>query len=102
MSDVIIVGAGIDPPQFDPNRILLNELMITGSYTYDERGFESALDLLASGALPTEVLIDPVDVPLEGALAAIEKLAIGEIPGKVMIVPRLSSSVAGLTKEDGT
>ena len=35
-----MVGAGIEPPRFDPNRILLNELTITGSFVYDADGFE--------------------------------------------------------------
>ena len=46
---LVLVGAGIERPRFDPNRILLNELVITGANTYDHDGFEQALDLLASG-----------------------------------------------------
>ena len=37
---------------FDPNRILLNELVITGAFVYDDDGFARALELLASGKLP--------------------------------------------------
>jgi threonine dehydrogenase-like Zn-dependent dehydrogenase len=84
-----MVGAGIEGPRFDPNRILLNELTICGSFVYDEGGFESALDLLASGALPTELLIDPTDVPLSGLRDAMASLIDGTIAGKVMIVPHL-------------
>ncbi|HKY16950.1 MAG TPA: alcohol dehydrogenase catalytic domain-containing protein [Microthrixaceae bacterium] len=90
----VMVGAGIEPPTFDGNRILLNELTIVGSYVYDADGFERALDLLASGDLPTDVLIEPDDVPLDGLLDAMTGLARGEIAGKVMIVP------AGRAKED--
>jgi threonine dehydrogenase-like Zn-dependent dehydrogenase len=84
---LVIVGSGMDPPHFDSNRILLNELVVTGAYTYDADGTADALALLASGALPTDVLIDPLDVPLDGLREAIGRLAAGAIPGKVMISP---------------
>ena len=88
MGTLVIVGTGLKRPTFDHNRILLNELIVTGAYCYDEGGFEDALELLASGALPTEHLIEPGDVPLADILAAIEGLGRGDIGGKVMIVPR--------------
>jgi hypothetical protein len=44
---LVLVGAGIRRPKFDNNRILLNELTITGSFVYDADGFERALELLA-------------------------------------------------------
>jgi threonine dehydrogenase-like Zn-dependent dehydrogenase len=87
-----LVGAGIEPPTFDGNRILLNELTICGSFVYDDGGFEDALALLATGSLPTHLLIDPTDVPLEGLRAAMVDLIAGSIAGKVMIVPRPSDS----------
>jgi threonine dehydrogenase-like Zn-dependent dehydrogenase len=74
-------------PRLDHNRILLNELVVTGAFCYDADGVERALELLASGRLPTERLIEPDDVPLEGMLEAAERCASGEIAGKVMIVP---------------
>jgi threonine dehydrogenase-like Zn-dependent dehydrogenase len=83
-----LVGAGIEAPRFDPNRILLNELTICGSFVYDEGGFPAALELLASGALPTDQLIDPTDVPLGGLRDAMASLLDGSIAGKVMVVPR--------------
>jgi 2-desacetyl-2-hydroxyethyl bacteriochlorophyllide A dehydrogenase len=84
---LVLVGAGIEAPTFDPNRILLNELTITGSFVYDEGGFDTALDLLASGRLPTDVLIEPGDVPLRGLADAMAGLLAGELAGKVMIIP---------------
>lgn len=86
---LVIVGAGMDPPHFDSNRILLNELIVTGSFNYDTTGFEDALDLLASGALPLDLLIDPVDVPLNGLLEVMDRLVTGDIAGKVMVVPQI-------------
>jgi threonine dehydrogenase-like Zn-dependent dehydrogenase len=86
-----LVGAGIEPPSFDPNRMILNELHVCGSFIYDADGFERALELLASGALPTDVLIDPIDVPLDLLGEAMSGLAEGRIAGKAMVVPRLST-----------
>lgn len=84
---LVLVGAGIDPPRFDPNRILLNELVITGAFTYDQGGFEEALDLLASGQLPVEALLEPDEVPLDGLLDAMRDLAEGRRAGKVLVRP---------------
>jgi threonine dehydrogenase-like Zn-dependent dehydrogenase len=83
----VMVGAGIEPPTFDGNRILLNEVTIVGSFIYDADGFERALEMLASGVLPTEVLIEPADVPLDGLLDAMEGLGSGRLAGKVMVAP---------------
>jgi (R,R)-butanediol dehydrogenase/meso-butanediol dehydrogenase/diacetyl reductase len=88
MGTLVIVGTGMRRPKFDHNRILLNELIVTGAYCYDEGGFQDALALLASGALPTQHLIAASDVELPDILDAIEGLGRGEIGGKVMIVPR--------------
>ncbi len=85
---LILVGTGMKRPKLDHNRVLLNELVITGAYNYDARGFEDALALLASGKVPTELLMEADDVPLEGMLAAMERLAAGQLGGKVLIAPR--------------
>jgi threonine dehydrogenase-like Zn-dependent dehydrogenase len=87
---LVLVGAGIRHPRFDNNRILLNELTITGSFVYDADGFERALELLASPGFPTEALIEPADVPLDDILGALFGLAEGDLAAKVMIVPRSS------------
>ena len=84
---LVLVGTGMRRPKFDHNRILLNELIVTGAYCYDAGGIERALSLLAEGNLPTDELIEPEDVPLEGMLEAAERCAAGELAGKVMIVP---------------
>jgi D-arabinose 1-dehydrogenase-like Zn-dependent alcohol dehydrogenase len=89
---LVLVGAGIEPPRFDSNRILLNELIVTGSFNYDADGFEQALTLLASGNLPSHLLIDPVDVPLGDILPAMHRLVAGEIGGKVMVTPHTGGS----------
>jgi (R,R)-butanediol dehydrogenase/meso-butanediol dehydrogenase/diacetyl reductase len=85
---LVMVGAGIEAPKFDPNRMLLNELTVCGSFVYDADGFERALELLASGKLQTDLLIDPVDVTLDRLGEAMQDLARGRIAGKAMVVPR--------------
>jgi threonine dehydrogenase-like Zn-dependent dehydrogenase len=75
-------------PRFDSNRIILNELRITGSVEYVADDYLRALDMLASGRLPTDLLIEPVGVPLAGVQRAMEQLVAGQLPGKVMVIPR--------------
>jgi 2-desacetyl-2-hydroxyethyl bacteriochlorophyllide A dehydrogenase len=87
---LVFVGAGMEAPSFDPNRVLLNELEICGSFVYDADGFERAIELLDSGTMPIDVLVDPVDVPLDRLAEALAGLADGSIPGKVMVVPQVS------------
>jgi threonine dehydrogenase-like Zn-dependent dehydrogenase len=84
---LVLVGAGIRPPKLDPNRILLNELVITGAFCYDGDGFQRALELLADPRFPSELLVEPVDVVLGWLLDAIERLGAGDIPAKVLIAP---------------
>ncbi len=84
---LVLVGAGIKPPRFDPNRIILNELVITGSFCYDADGFQAALALLGSPGFPTDLLIEPEDVGLDGLRHAIGRLGAGEIPAKVVVAP---------------
>lgn len=84
---LVMVGAGIRRPKFDNNRILLNELVITGAFVYDHDGFPQALELLASGKVPLDVLVEPDDVPLAGLLDAAIGLHEGDLAAKVMVVP---------------
>jgi (R,R)-butanediol dehydrogenase / meso-butanediol dehydrogenase / diacetyl reductase len=84
---LVLVGAGMASPRFDPNRILLNELVVTGANCYDQDGFERALDLLVAGALPVDDLIEPEGVGLDGLLDAMHGLAEGMLAGKVLVQP---------------
>jgi threonine dehydrogenase-like Zn-dependent dehydrogenase len=87
---LVLVGAGMARPKFDPNRILLNELVITGAFVYDHDGFPRALDLLASGKLPNDLLVEQEDYPLSRLLDAAVGLHEGDLAAKAMIVPRVS------------
>jgi threonine dehydrogenase-like Zn-dependent dehydrogenase len=84
---LVLVGAGMTWPRFDNNRILLNELVITGAFVYDPDGFPRAFELLASPDFPTDVLIESEDVPLERLYDAVERLVAGDLPAKVLIAP---------------
>lgn len=86
---LVLVGAGIESPSFDPNRILLNELVITGSYEYDAGGFDEAAALLAAGAVDVDAILEPDDISLDALLTAMKGLAGGTIAGKVLVDPTL-------------
>src|SRR5438094_71035 len=84
---LVLSGTGMKRPRFDPNRIILNELVVTGSVEYTPDDFDRCIELLASDVLPTKLLIEPADVPLSDLQRAMERLAAGELPGKVLVVP---------------
>jgi (R,R)-butanediol dehydrogenase/meso-butanediol dehydrogenase/diacetyl reductase len=86
---LVLVGAGIDQPNLNPLRIILNELTLCGSFLYDADGFENALTLLASGALPTDLLIEPADVALDQLMGTLRDLSSGVLAGKAMVAPGL-------------
>jgi (R,R)-butanediol dehydrogenase/meso-butanediol dehydrogenase/diacetyl reductase len=86
---LVLVGAGIDQPNLNPLRMILNELTLCGSFLYDADGFENALTLLASGALPTDLLIEPADVALDQLMGTLRDLSSGVLAGKAMVAPGL-------------
>jgi 2-desacetyl-2-hydroxyethyl bacteriochlorophyllide A dehydrogenase len=85
---LVFVGTGHDMPRVNHNRVIVLELTIIGAYNYDRAGFAPALDLLASGDLPLDLLIEPNDIGLRELLPTLHRLAAGELPGKVMVVPQ--------------
>ncbi len=85
---LVLSGTGLQRPRFDPNRIILNELTVTGTVEYTADDYWAAIELLASGRLPTHLLIEPEDVPLGRLEWALGRLSDGELAGKVMVVPR--------------
>jgi len=81
---MVFVGTGHDMPRINHNRAIVLELTIIAAYNYDIEGFAPALELLASGKLPLDQLIEADDVLLDDLLGTMHRLAAGELPGKVM------------------
>ena len=88
---LVIVGTGFEPPRINQNRVIIFELEIVGAYNYNDDGFQPAVDLLDSGTLPLESLIEPDDIPLSEVMDSMERLSRGEISSKVMVQPGMSS-----------
>ena len=84
---LVLSGTGMRRPRFDPNRIILQELTLTGTVEYIPSDYHAAIALLASGLLPVDDLIEAVDVPLDGLQQAMEQLMAGELAGKVLVAP---------------
>jgi 2-desacetyl-2-hydroxyethyl bacteriochlorophyllide A dehydrogenase len=84
---LVFVGTGHEMPRINHNRVIVLELGIIGAYNYDAAGFAPTLDLLASGMLPLDLLIEPSDIGLSDLLPTLHRLAAGELPGKVMVAP---------------
>lgn len=84
---LVVTGTGDFRMTLNPIRVLVNELVVVGAYCYDDHGVEDALELLASGSLPVDHLLHPDDVPLEELLGAMQRLADGDIPAKVLVRP---------------
>ena len=61
-----------------------------GCLQLQRRGLPARLDLLDSGALPVDLLIEAEDVSLDGLMDAMERLSRGEIPAKVLVNPEVS------------
>ena len=84
---LVLSGTGMQRPKFDGNRIIINELTIAGTVEYTPDDYAESLALLASGQLPTEVLIEPDDRGLAHLEDVLAQLSHGEIAGKVMVAP---------------
>ena len=84
---LVLLGTGAMSVKLDTIRILLNELVVTGAYCYDEGGIDTALNLLASGRLPIDALVSPDDVGLDDLLDTMTRLRAGEIPTKALVRP---------------
>jgi 2-desacetyl-2-hydroxyethyl bacteriochlorophyllide A dehydrogenase len=87
---LVFVGTGAEPVRVNHNRMIILELEALGTFNYSADGFQPALDLLDSGALPVELLLEPEDVPLDGVMDAMHRLARGESPAKVLVSPEVS------------
>jgi 2-desacetyl-2-hydroxyethyl bacteriochlorophyllide A dehydrogenase len=84
---LVFVGTGSEPTRVNHNRMIVLELEALGTYNYSATGFQPALDLLAGGAMPIDLLIEAEDVPLGGVMEAMHQLSRGEIAAKVLVGP---------------
>jgi (R,R)-butanediol dehydrogenase / meso-butanediol dehydrogenase / diacetyl reductase len=87
---LVFVGTGSEPTRVNHNRMIVLELEALGTFNYSAEGFQPALDLLASGTMPLDALIDGDDVPLSGVMGAMRRLSRGEVPAKVLVKPEAS------------
>jgi len=88
---LVFVGTGSAWPRVNQNRMIVLELTAIGAYNYDAAGFAPALELLASGRLPVDLLVEPTDVGLDALLPTMQRLARGELASKVLVRPEVSS-----------
>jgi (R,R)-butanediol dehydrogenase/meso-butanediol dehydrogenase/diacetyl reductase len=86
---LVFVGTSMTYPRVNHNRVIILESTIIGAYNYDAAGWAPALELLASGKMPLEELIEPDDVLLDGLFDVMLRCAKGEMPGKVLIRPEV-------------
>jgi (R,R)-butanediol dehydrogenase / meso-butanediol dehydrogenase / diacetyl reductase len=84
---LVFVGTGSEPTRVNHNRMIVLELEALGTYNYSASGFQPALDLLDSGDMPIDLLIEAEDVPLGGVMEAMDQLSRGEIAAKVLVGP---------------
>jgi (R,R)-butanediol dehydrogenase/meso-butanediol dehydrogenase/diacetyl reductase len=84
---LVLSGTGMRRPRLDSNRVIVHELVVTGTVEYTQDDYRAALDLLAAHRLPVDELIVPEDLPLTRLQWAMEQLMAGELAGKVMVVP---------------
>ena len=55
---LVFVGTGAEPVPVNHNRMIVLELEALGAFNYSAEGFQPALDLLESGAMPIDLLIE--------------------------------------------
>jgi len=73
---IVVVAIHAQPRPVDLQRVFWRELTILGARVYERRDFETAVELVASGAIPADALITSV-VPPSGAAAAFDALQAG-------------------------
>lgn len=84
---LVFVGTGSEPAPVNQNRMIILELEALGTFNYSADGFAPALELLDGGTMPVDLLVEADDVPLEGVMQAMERLARGETAAKVLVNP---------------
>jgi threonine dehydrogenase-like Zn-dependent dehydrogenase len=84
---IVMVGIAPEPFPLDPLPVVFKEVDIRGAFTYRRRDFDRAIELLASGRIPSEALISGV-VGFEQAEETFRALmAPGNLRTKVLLDP---------------
>jgi 2-desacetyl-2-hydroxyethyl bacteriochlorophyllide A dehydrogenase len=73
---VVVVAIHAAPREVDLKQVFWRELRLLGARVYERADFEAATRLLATGAVPSELLITEI-VPLTGVRAAFDDLEQG-------------------------
>ena len=73
---IVVVGIHSEPRAVDLQRIFWRELTIVGARVYEKSDFETAVELVSAGVIPTRTLITRV-VPLADTQAGLEELETG-------------------------
>ncbi|MDQ0726649.1 zinc-binding dehydrogenase [Microbacterium sp. W4I20] len=73
---IVVVAIHPTPRPIDLQRVFWRELRLLGARVYERRDFDTAVELLAEGAIPTELLITKV-VPLSQVQSAFDDLEQG-------------------------
>jgi 2-desacetyl-2-hydroxyethyl bacteriochlorophyllide A dehydrogenase len=81
---LVVVGIHNQPRQVDLFRFFWRELTMAGARVYEHRDYDTAIELLCRGEIPTAVLISRIE-PLEQASAAFAALRSGGDVMKVLI-----------------
>lgn len=74
---IVVVAIHPTPRPIDLQRVFWRELRLLGARVYERRDFDTAVELLAEGAIPTELLITKV-VPLSQVQSAFDDLEQGK------------------------
>jgi len=86
---IALVGMLDEPVPISQLNVMLKEAVIRGSFAYRPRGFDEAIEMLASGAVPVDDLVTSRH-PIEDAAACFEELlkpGTGEL--KILLQPGL-------------
>lgn len=73
---IVVVAIHPTPRPIDLQRVFWRELRLLGARVYERRDFDTAVELLAEGAIPTELLITKI-VPLSQVQSAFDDLEQG-------------------------
>jgi 2-desacetyl-2-hydroxyethyl bacteriochlorophyllide A dehydrogenase len=84
---LVLVGLGMRGPSLSPVLMVTQELSVVGAVGHDHDGFDNALQLLASGALPVDTLLSHADVGLADLQDTMAQMAAAETVGKPLVRP---------------